>query len=167
MVFIKGPAVLVHQRIAGPGFGDQHHHGVRQRIAAHGEELERVVKAGRVRLSFIGNGPELRQVFAKHRGLHVGLARRHPVVIAAHRVDLAVVADKAVGVRQRPAREGIGGKTLMLQGERRFNARVRQVLVIGAEVLAEHEALVNDGAAGNRHRIIGPGLGAENFQHPV
>jgi len=42
--FIEGAALFVHQRIAGPGFGDQHHHGVGQAVAAHHQEFQRVVE---------------------------------------------------------------------------------------------------------------------------
>ena len=30
MVFVEGASLLIHQRIAGPGLRDQHHHGVRE-----------------------------------------------------------------------------------------------------------------------------------------
>ena len=102
VIFVEGAAVLVHQRVASPGLGDQHHHRMRQRVAAHGEEFERVVEAGRVRLALIRDRPELGEVLAQNVGAHVGLARGHPVVVAAHRVDLAVVAHEAIGVGQRP-----------------------------------------------------------------
>ena len=42
----------------------------------------------------------------------------------------------------------------MHQRQRRFETRVGQVLVVGAELLHEHHALVDDGAAGHRHRVI-------------
>ena len=48
VIFVEGAALLIHQRIAGPGFRDHHHHGVRQRVAALHEEFERIVEAGGV-----------------------------------------------------------------------------------------------------------------------
>jgi hypothetical protein len=34
VIFVEGLAVLIHQLVAGPGFRDQHHHRMGQRIAA-------------------------------------------------------------------------------------------------------------------------------------
>ena len=101
VVFVEGAALLVHQRIARPRFGNHHHHRMRERIAAHGEEFERVVEAGGVGLAFVGDRPQLGDVVAEFRRRHRRLPRRHPVVVAAQRVDLAVVGDHAV--RDAPA----------------------------------------------------------------
>ena len=59
VVFVERAALLVHQRIAGPGLRDEHHHRMREGIAALHQKFERVVKARGVRLAFIGNRPEL------------------------------------------------------------------------------------------------------------
>ena len=80
VVFVEGAPLLVHQRIAGPGFRNHHHHGVRQRVAALHQEFERVVETGGVRLALIGDRPELVDVVAEQRRGHRGLTRRHPVV---------------------------------------------------------------------------------------
>ena len=118
VVFVEGAALLVHQRIAGPGFGDQHHHRVRERVAALHQELERVVEAGGVGLALVGDRPQLVDVVAEQRRRHRRLPRRHPVDVAAQRVDLAVVRDHPVGMRQRPGREGVGREALVHQRER-------------------------------------------------
>jgi hypothetical protein len=44
VVFVEGAALLVHQRVRFPGFGNHHHHRVRQRVAAHHQQFERVVE---------------------------------------------------------------------------------------------------------------------------
>ena len=44
VVFVERAPVLVHQRIAVPGFRNHQHHRVRERVAAHEQELERVVE---------------------------------------------------------------------------------------------------------------------------
>ena len=108
VVFVEIAALLVHQRIAGPRFRNHHHHRVRQRIAAHGQEFERVVETGGVGLAFVGDRPQLGEIVAEKRRRHRRLPRRHPVVVAAQRVDLAVMRDHAVGMRQRPGRKGVG-----------------------------------------------------------
>ena len=154
VVFVEGAALLVHQRIAGPGFRDHHHHRMGERIAAHDQEFERVVEAGGVGLALVGDRPQLADVGAEFRRRHRGLPRRHPVVVAAQRVDLAVMRDHAVGMRQRPGREGVGGEALVHQRQRALEIRIVQVGVIGAELVGEEHALVDHGAARDRHRII-------------
>jgi methyl coenzyme M reductase subunit D len=67
MILVEGPPLLIHERIAGPGLGDQKHHRMGEAIAALHQKFERVVEAGRVRLAFIGNRPEFRNVVAKKR----------------------------------------------------------------------------------------------------
>ena len=124
VIFVEGAPLLVHQRIAGPGLRDQHHHRVGERIAALHEEFERVVEAGGVRLALVGDRPQLRDVVAEQFGVDARLPRRHPVDVAAQRVDLAVVRDHPVGMREAPGRERVGGEALMHERERRLEARV-------------------------------------------
>ena len=153
VIFVEGAAILIHERIARPGFGDQHHHGVAERVAALHEEFQRIVEAGGVRLSLIGNGPELGDIIAEELARHGGLTGRHPVDVAAQGVDLAVMGDHAIGMGETPGGEGVGGETLMDQREGADEARVAQVLVIGAELAHQNHALVDDGAAGHGDRI--------------
>ena len=154
VIFVEGAPLLVHQRIAGPGLRDQHHHRVAQRIAALNEKLERVVEAGGVRLALVGDRPQLRDVVAEQFGVDARLTRRHPVDVAAQRVDLAVVRDHAIGMREAPGRKGVGREALMDQRERGLEARVQQVAVIGRELADQHHALVDDGAGRHRDRVI-------------
>ncbi len=154
VVFVEGAPLLIHHRVAGPRLGHHHHHGVRERIAALHQEFERVVEAGGVGLALVGDRPELGDIVAVQRRRHRGLARRHPVVVAAQRVDLAVVGDHPVGMRERPGREGVRGKALMHQRQRAFEIGFVQVRIVGAELVGEEHALVDDGAAGDRHRVI-------------
>ncbi len=149
VVFVEGTTVVVHQRVAGPGFRDQHHGRMGERIATHDQELESVVEAGGVRLAFIGNRPELGDVVAEQRRRYGRLTRRHPVDVAAQRVDLTVVRNHPVGVRQIPGRERVGGKTLVDKGQGRRKALVLQVGVIGTELIGEEHAFVDDGPAGH------------------
>ena len=153
VILVEGAAILVHERVARPGLGNEHHRGMRQRVAAAQEELECIVEAGGVGLARIGDGPELGDVGAEQRGRHRGLARRHPVDVAAHGVDLAVVADEAVGVREPPGREGVGGEALMHQRQRRGEIGVVQVGIIGAELPRQEHTLVDEGAAAHRDDV--------------
>ncbi len=154
VVFVERAALLVHQLIAGPGLRNHHHHRMRQRVAAHGQEFERIVEAGGVGLAFVGDRPQLRDIGAEFRRRHRSLPRRHPVVVAAQRVDLAVMGDHAVRMRQRPGRERVGGEALVNERQRALEIRIVQVGIIGAELIGEEHALVDHGAARDRHRII-------------
>ncbi len=102
MIFVEGLALRRHQRIAGPGFRDQHHHGLRQRIAARDQQFERVVQAGGVGLAVWDQRPHLVEIGAEQIRFHRAAARVHPIHVAAHRVDLAIVGDVAIGMRQLP-----------------------------------------------------------------
>jgi hypothetical protein len=113
VVLVEGAPVLVHERVARPGLGDQHHRGVRELVAALDEELEGVVEAGGVGLALVGDRPELLDVLAEQRALDGGLAGRHPVDVAAQRVDLAVVGDHPVRMGELPRREGVGREALV------------------------------------------------------
>jgi hypothetical protein len=153
VVLVERLAVLIHHLVAGPGFGHQHHDGVVHRVAAHEQEFQGIVEASRVRLTFIGDRPELGDVVAKKLGVHRRLAGGHPVDVAAQRVDLTIVRHHPVGVGELPGREGVGGETLMHQGERGGEALVRQVLEIGAQLVGQEHALVDDRARGQRDDV--------------
>ena len=62
VVFVEGAPLRIHQRVAGPGLRDQHHHRMRQRIAAGDQQLERVVEAGGVGLAVRDQRPHLVEV---------------------------------------------------------------------------------------------------------
>ena len=156
VVFVEGAALLVHQRVAGPRFRNHHHHRVRQRIAAEHQKFERVVEARGVGLALVGDRPQFIDVVAELRRGHRGLPRRHPVVVAAQRVDLAVMRDHPVRMRQRPGRERVGGEALVHQSERALEVGIVQIGVVGAELVGEEHALVDQRAARDRHRIIVP-----------
>ena len=153
VVLVEGAAALIHQRVAGPRLGDEDHHRVGQRVAALHEELQGVVEAGGVGLPLVGDRPQLADVLAEQVGGHRGLARRHPVHVAAQRVDLTIVGDVAVGMGELPGREGVGGEALVDEGERGRQGGVAQVLEVVAELSGEQQSLVDDGARGHRHHV--------------
>ncbi len=160
VIFVECAPLLIHQRVARPGLWNEHHHCVGQRIAALHQEFERIVEAGRIRLPFIGDRPEFPDVLAEQGRGDAGLPRRHPVDVAAQRVDLAIMRDHPIGMRQLPGRKGIGREALMHQRQRRFEARIVQVAVIFAELEGKEHALVHDRPARHRDRIIFGGLPA-------
>ena len=142
-VFVEGLALGIHQRIAGPGLRDQHHHRLGQRIAARQQQLQRIVEAGRVGLAVRDQRPHLVEVGPQQRRLHGPPPRRHPVDVAAHRIDLAVVGDEPVGVGEPPGREGVGREPLVHQGERRHRQGVLQVEIELPDLMGQDKALVD------------------------
>ena len=147
MIFVESASLLVHQRIAGPGFRNERHHRVAERIAALNEELERIVEAGGVRLAFVGNRPQLRDVGAEELRVDARLTRRHPVDVAPQRVDFAVVRDHPIRVRKTPGRKRVGREPLVDQRERGLETRIQEIAIIGRKLPHQHHALVDDGAA--------------------
>ena len=125
-----------------------------QRVAAHGQEFERIVETSGVGLTLVGDRPQLRDIGAEFRRRHRRLPRRHPVVVAAQRVDLAVVRDHAIGMRQRPGRERVGREALVDERQRALEIRIVQVGIIGAELIGEEHAFIDHRAARDRHRVI-------------
>jgi hypothetical protein len=154
VVLVEGTPARVHRRVLLPGLGDHHHHRVGERVAAHRQQLERVVESRRVALPLEGDRVELLQVGAEHRRLHDALAGPHPVEVALDRVDLAVVGDHPVRVGERPLGEGVGREPLVHQGQRRSEARVGEVLVVLADLVGEQQALVDHRAAAHARHVV-------------
>ena len=153
MIFVESAALGIHQRIASPGLGDQHHHRMGQTVAARQQQLERIVEAGRIRLAMRDQRPHLVEIRAEQLALHRAAAGIHPVDVAAHGVDLAVVGDETVGVRQLPAGEGVGGKALVDQPQRRNAGRIGQVAIETANLRRQQQPLVDHRAAGEAGHI--------------
>ncbi len=158
VVLVEGAALGVHERVARPGLGDHEHHRVGDRVAAHHEELERVVERGRVGLAFVDEGPDLVEVGPEELGVDGRLARADPVEVALQRVDLAVVRDEAERVREVPRRERVGREALVGEGERRDEALVVQVGEELADLVGEQHALVDDGPVRERGHVELPGV---------
>ena len=132
------------------GLGDHHHHRVRDAAAAEREQLEHVVERRRVRAAGPDDGQDLRQVVAEQLGRELRLAGAHPVHVAAQRVDLAVVGDHPVRVRELPAREGVGAEAAVDERERRLGPRVLQVGVVAEQLRRREHPLVDHGPARER-----------------
>jgi len=167
IVFVEGAPLVIHQGIGGPGLRNHHHDRMGQRIAALHQEFERVVEAGRIRLAFVGDRPQPMNVVAIERRSRRRLPRRHPVEIAAQRVDLTVVGDHAVGMGERPGRERVGGKPLVHQRKRTLEIRIAQIRIVAAELVGQEHALVDQGAARNRNRIVAGITPLAHFVEPA
>ncbi len=136
----------VHLLVALPRLGDHHEHGVRQRVTAHVEQLEHLVERGRVAGAGGADREDPLEVAWQEVALEERLARPHPVAVALHRVDLAVVADVAVRVGQGPRRERVGREARVHQGHRRVHPLVLEVREELRELVGDEHALVDEGA---------------------
>ena len=149
---------LVHVGRVLPRLRDHHQDGVRERAASHVQQLEDLVEAGAVGGARGADREQARQVVGQLlRAAQQRLAGAHPVAVAAHGVDLAVVRDVAVGVRQRPARERVRREAAVHQHERADEPRVGQVGEERLELPGREHPLVDEGARRQR-REVGAGL---------
>ena len=126
---------------------DHHHHRVRQRAAREHEQLEHVVEGRRVRAARPDDRQHLREVVAEELRRELRLARAHPVDVAAQRVDLAVVRDQPVRVRELPARERVRREARVHERERVCEALVEQIGEVAAELRRGQHSLVDDACA--------------------
>jgi hypothetical protein len=146
VIFVEGAALGIHQRIAGPGFRDQHHHRMRQRIAARHQQFERVVETGGVGLPGLDQRRQFCEVGAEQRRRHRPAPGVHPVDVAAQGIDLAVMGDEAVGMGKPPGRKGVGREALMDERQRRDGQRVGQIAVEAFDLRRQQKTLVDERA---------------------
>ena len=162
---VERPLVGVHRVVVLPRLGDHHQHRVRQAAPAEVQQFEHLVEAHRVAAArgADGEGPlETGQQAAGQQRL----AGAHPVAVALHGVDLAVVGDEAVRVRQRPTGERVGAEAAVHQRERALHPFVGQVGVERRQLRRGEHALVDDGAAAER-REVGALLGRQFVLDPL
>jgi len=114
------------------------------------QQLEHLVEARRVARPRRADREEPADVAGQQVTREQRLARAHPVAVAPDRVDLTVVRDEAVRVRQRPAREGVGAEAAVHQRECGLVPRVVQVGEVRRELVRREHALVEQGARGQR-----------------
>ncbi len=145
VVLVERAPLRRHLRLPLPRLGHEHHHHVRQAAAARDEEVDHVVERRRVAASGADDRLEVGQVLAERVALEQRLARRHPALVAAKRVDLAVVRDVPVRVRALPRGERVGAEARV--HERELAARLvgAKIQVERVEPLGERQPLVDDG----------------------
>ena len=133
---------------------------MRQRAAAEVQQLERLVEGRRVGRLRRADREQPVEVAGDDVGDELALAGAHPVAVALDGVDLAVVGDQPVGVRQRPAREGVGGEPRVHQRELGLEPAVGQVGEERLELPGGEHALVDEGATRQRREVdLGLALG--------
>ncbi len=98
---VEGPARRVDVGLILPGLRNHHHDRVRKRPAAERQQFDHLVEGGRVARALAHDREERAEV-AEQVGFQLALPGAHPVAVALHGVDLAVVRDHAERLGQRP-----------------------------------------------------------------
>ena len=141
---VHRPVRLRQAVILAPGFGNQHQLG-RRRIAARADKgFEDRIERGGIRRAGRNQRLDVARMFTECRRRHLDLVAFHPVGVAAHRVDLAVMGEAAERLRQPPLREGIGAVALVIDGKARDKAFIHQIGIENRQFLGEEQALVDD-----------------------
>jgi hypothetical protein len=107
-------------------------------------DLQRVVEHRRVRAVRIDDRQDLAHVVAERLAAEQRLAGVHPVGVAAHGVDLAVVRDVAVRVRAIPARERVGAEARVHERQRGFHQRIAEIREIRRELHRRQHSFVDE-----------------------
>ncbi len=154
MEAVERPLRRVHLGVVLPRLGDHHQHGVVERPPAEVEQLERLVEARRVRSTWRADRERPRQPGEQRAGEH-RLPRPHRVLVALHRVDLAVVGDEAVRVGERPRRERVRREAAVHEGEGALEALVGEVGIERRQLRGRQHPLVHERPRRQRWEVGG------------
>ena len=146
LVGVVGAALLAQAVVVVPRLGQQHGCGARERATVHDQKLEHVVQNRGVGTLAVDDGHHALKIVLQHGAVQVGFAGADPVDVALEGVDLAVVDDKAVGVRALPAGRGVGGVARVDERHGRLDGGVVEVDEEAAHLRGDEHALVHDGA---------------------
>ena len=167
---VERAALPVHLPVVLPGLRDHHQHRVGQAATAHVQQLQDLVEARGVRGTRRTDREQPLEVARDQVGVQQCLTGPHPVAVAHHGVDLAVVRDVAERVGQRPARERVGGEARVDDGERGRHPLVGEVGIEGVELGRGQHALVEQRPSAERGEVdVGLVLGAlaQAEHHPL
>ena len=154
VVFVERLLLGAHGFVAVPRLRNHHHHRLRQRAAAHDDQLEDVVELGGVGTVGVHDREDLREFLAEERASQERLAGLHPVDVAVEGVDLAVVRDVVVRVRTFPAREGIRREARVDEREGGVHRLVGEVGEVLTDLFGHKHALIDDRAAGEGAGVV-------------
>ena len=146
LVGVVGAAFLTQAVVVIPRLGQQHRCGTRKRATVHDQELEHVVQNRGVGTLAVDDGHHSLKIVLQHGAVQVGFAGANPVDVALEGVDLAVVDDKAVGVRALPAGRGVGGVARVDERHGRLDGGIVEVDEKAAHLRGDQHALVHDSA---------------------
>ena len=108
------------------------------------QQFQRAVERSRVAHPIGNDREQLLDVVCMLLRAHHQLPGTHPVLVAADRVDLAVVGDIAERMGQVPGGERVRAVPLMHHRNRGFHVRIDQIEVVAFDLRGEQEPLVDD-----------------------
>ena len=153
LVSVVGAALLAQAVVVVPRLGQQHGCSTRKRATVHDQKLEHIVQNRGIGALTVGDGHHTLKIMLQHGAVQVGLAGTNPVDVALEGVDLAVVDDKAVGVRTLPTGRGVGGVARVYERHGRLDGGVVEVDEEAAHLCGDQHALVHDSARAHRAHI--------------
>ncbi len=153
VVPVEGPSGRVHGGVVLPRLGDHHEHGVCQAPPTEVQQLEHFVERGGVAPVGVADGEQPLELTGDEVAGEQRLAGAHPVPVPAQRVDLAVVGQVAVGMGERPRREGVGREPRVHEGEPAVEGRVREIGEELPELMPGEHSLVDQGARRQRRHV--------------
>ena len=144
MILVESFEVVGHAFMPGPRFGNHHAHGMIEGPAVQRDNFEGFVEHGAVAPARSEHRRELGGIGAEQGALEVRFARTHHVDVAAKRIDFAVVAEIAEGLRQGPGGQGIRAVPLVHERQGCLESLIGQVFVILVDLRGQHKAFVDD-----------------------
>ena len=146
LVGVVGAALLTQAVVVVPRLRQQHGRSARKRATVHNQKLKHVVQNRGVGALAVDDGHHALKIMLQHGAVQVGFAGANPVDVALESVDLAVVDDKAVGVRALPAGRGVGGVARVDERNGRLDGGVVEIDEEAAHLRGDEHALVHDSA---------------------
>ena len=152
VVLVERLSLGVHLVVVLPRLGDHHQHRLGERVAAEAQQLKRLIEAGGVARPR-GADREGPLEAGKVRRVEQCLAGAHPIAVALDRVDLAVVGDDAIRVRQRPRGKRVGREPRVHQGHGALDPLIDEVGVERGDLRCREHALVDEGSCAQRRHV--------------
>ena len=154
--FVEALLRGAHGLVVLPCFGHQHHHDVGQGASAQHQHFDGHIQIGGIGGMIVADGEEHLQLGGGEVGARKQrFAGTHPVDVAAHRIDFAVMGDVAEGLGQPPGGEGVGREAGMHGGESRDQSGVGEILIVHRHLSGHQLSFVVDGLVGAGDDIEG------------
>ncbi|KYD27009.1 hypothetical protein B4109_1240 [Geobacillus stearothermophilus] len=147
VVLVKRLFRPVHLLIPKPRFRNEHHRDMGRLPASENEKFKRIVQNRRVAAVRIQNRHDFFQIRAERFGHKLFLARRHPVDVAAQRVDLAVMDQVAVRMGPLPARKRVRAEARVHESKRRTEPFILQIQIKRIDLFRRQKPFIHDRSA--------------------
>ncbi len=152
-----GGEIVIHGGMFGrrvavllPRLRHQHELGRRRVAPGAAQRLEHRVERGGVGCACRNHRLDVLAILAEGERGHLDLVALHPVLVAADRVDLAIVGEGTEWLGQPPLREGVGRIPLVKDRDAAFEPLVGEIGVEDRQRFREEQPLVDDRAARQR-----------------